>query len=186
MANCLYSSFTGQAPIVLVCFCLAAWQLPSHSLSRPKLQSSLDNSESTSLLRHLDILGTVAFAASTITFLLLLNLGGQKLPWGHPIVLLLAISCLMLSLGFLAIEWHTREPLIPPWLLTTNGVGVFCLVQILLFVSRWAVRTILLLLMLCGLIVEMPDSIKFITLLYPNRECKCCCCCCSYCANKHR
>jgi hypothetical protein len=130
-------SFMGQTPIALICLLLAGWLLPS--LSNPKLQPLSDDDKSATFWHRIDILGTITFATSTTAFLLVLHLGGQKLPWGHPIVIVLAIVCFVLGVAFIATERQAKAPLIPLSLLKSNGVGIFCGVQILLFISRWAV-----------------------------------------------
>ncbi|KAF7512506.1 hypothetical protein GJ744_001441 [Endocarpon pusillum] len=129
-------SFLGQAPVALVCLLLAAWLLPSLSIS--KLRPLSDDDQSATIWHRFDILGTITFALSTTAFLLVLQLGGQKLPWGHPIVIVLAVVCFVLGVTFIATEWRAKAPLIPLSLLKSNGVGIFCGIQILVFISRWA------------------------------------------------
>lgn len=88
----------------------------------------------------MDFLGIAIFASATINLLVVLNLGGEKLPWDHPIIISLIISCLMFGTAFIFAEkFLAKRPLIPLWLLRTNGVGVSCLVQVLIFLAKAAV-----------------------------------------------
>ncbi|KAI9791588.1 MAG: hypothetical protein M1816_003674 [Peltula sp. TS41687] len=131
-------SFLGQAPIALLCLFLTAWQLPSESPKPGKAHGDGPHSV-ISKLRDMDFLGIAIFTAATVNFLVVLNLGGEKLPWDHPVIISLVISCLVLFTAFLYTErFLANRPLIPLWLLKVNGVGLLCLVQVLVFLSKAA------------------------------------------------
>lgn len=80
------------------------------------------------------------FSITITIFLLVLGLGGQKVSWDDPIIIYLAATCVVFGTAFVMREglW-AKKPLIPLWLMRRNGVGVFCVVQILLFSARFAV-----------------------------------------------
>jgi MFS family permease len=85
----------------------------------------------------MDFPGIAIFVSATVNLLVVLNLGGEKLPWDHPIIISLIISSLLLGIAFILTEkFLAKRPLIPLWLLRTNGVGISCLVQVLIFLAK--------------------------------------------------
>lgn len=103
----------------------------------------------------MDFLGTAIFTAATVTFLMVLNLGGEKLPWDHPIIISLIILCLVLGTAFILTEkFQAQRPLIPLWLLRTNGVGISCLAQVLIFLSKASVSNVVTLFQVHSLTVK--------------------------------
>lgn len=130
-------SFTGQMPIAMICCLLTAWGPSSNT---KKLEPPV--SPNASRIRDLDFLGAGLFMITITSFLLVFNLGGQRLPWAHPIVVSLAVGC---GFGGIAFVWTeafwAKQPFIPLALMRTNGVGLFCFVQILLMCGRFTVST---------------------------------------------
>ena len=56
-------------------------------------------------------------------FLIALDLGGQKLPWNHPIIWMLFISSAVLGILFLLVEaYWAKDPIFPLSLLTHRDV----------------------------------------------------------------
>jgi hypothetical protein len=135
-------SFTGQVPIALLCCILTALRSPSKSSNNKNVESHrYDASACTSRIRDLDFLGTGLFVMMMSNFLLVFNLGGQRLPWTHPIVVSLAVGCGLSGIAFVLTEaFWAKQPLIPLSLMRTKGIGLFCLVQIFLMGGRFAVR----------------------------------------------
>lgn len=133
-------SFLGQAPISLACCFLGMWLLPSGSSKGAKCgPSSTGTSKPRSGLRDVDFVGVAVFGAMTTSFLLLLNFGGDKLPWDHPLTITLGVSCGVLAVGFVFFEGLlARKPLIPLRLLTVNGIGIYGLVAVLTALARSA------------------------------------------------
>lgn len=125
---------------MLCCF-LTAWRSPSKSSSIKTLESHLhDGSTNTSSIQDLDFLGTGLFVITMTNFLLVFNLGGQRLPWTHPIIVSLAAGCGLSGVAFVLTEaFWAKRPLIPLSFMKTKGVGLFCLVQIFLMGGRYAV-----------------------------------------------
>ena len=125
----------------MACFFLGMWLLPSGSSKGAKSDpSSTGTSKPRSGLGDVDFVGVAVFAAMTTSFLLLLNFGGEKLPWDHPLMITLGVSCGVLAVGFVLFEgFLARKPLIPLRLLTINGVGIYGLVSVLTALARSAV-----------------------------------------------
>lgn len=131
-AETLDRCFLIQVPIVLILFSIAAWGLPS---------SRFDPASTTSTkFSYADFLGLITFILTMTTFLLITSLGERRFPWHHPVILSLIAACLIFGLFFVLIQGLIAErPLIPLRLLRSHNVGVFCWVQILLFIARMAV-----------------------------------------------
>ena len=114
------------------------------SFSKTQIESHSDNSNHTSAgsgkLYHEDFLGGIMFSITMTIFLLILGLGGQRLSWNDPIIISLTAIFVVSSTAFGMREgFWAKKPLIPMWLMRKNGVGLFCVVQILLFGARSAV-----------------------------------------------
>ena len=125
---------------MLCCF-LTAWSLPS----KPSKIKKVESPGSPNVLRILDLdfVGTGLFVMMITSFLLFFNLGGQRLPWAHPIVISLAAGCGLSGVAFFLTEaFWAKQPLIPISLLRTNGIGLICLGQILLMCGRLSVSTL--------------------------------------------
>ena len=125
---------------MLCCF-LTAWSLPS----KPSKIKKVESPGSPNVLRILDLdfVGTGLFVMMITSFLLFFNLGGQRLPWAHPIVISLDAGCCLSWVAFFLTEaFWAKQPLIPISLLRTNGIGLICLGQILLMCGRLSVSTL--------------------------------------------
>lgn len=155
-------SFAGQVPIVLICLSIVTREIPSS----PQENAPAHDEEATEATAHgeasdntpysnerpskpkpnSDILGLLTFLATVITFLLFLNITGQKLPPTHPLVITIAALCIISTTLFFLIEtiWSPC-PLIPLTQIWKNGVAPFCLGQIFLFIA------------LVGLVAQIPD-----------------------------
>lgn len=74
-------------------------------------------------LKRIDFLGSGLLSATIICFLLVLDLGGQKMPWSSPVVLVLAGLAVAFGLLFLLVEGYwAREPVFPLRLLIHRDV----------------------------------------------------------------
>ena len=123
---------------------MAAWGLSSE-ISRDKgVNSDLDHAPTTATkLSRMDFSGLIAFILTMATFLLALSLGERRVPWNHVLILSLGATCMTFGVLFVLNEGLVaKEPLIPLRLLKKNGVGVFALVQVLVFIGRWSVSMI--------------------------------------------
>lgn len=81
-------------------------------------------------LHRIDFLGSVTLAAAITSFLLGIDMGGDKLPWDHPVIWILFGSSFLSGLLFLLIEAYVaHEPILPLGLLlhrdvmTTNSLS---------------------------------------------------------------
>lgn len=121
-----------------MCFLLAGSRLPERT---QKEEGSAGDSSRGSHIRDIDFLGIVTFAATIVCLLLCLHVAGTK-EGDHDSAqaYYFAVACAIFSVCFLLIEqfWVPR-PVIPLSLLA-QGVGGYCLVQILLMSSRFGVR----------------------------------------------
>ena len=121
----LFRSFYIQCPLALISIILVAWKLDSPNHSYPD-----NTAESTfGKLRRIDFLGSTFLALTIVGFLVALDLGGQKLPWSHPVIWILFASSAVLGLLFFLVEAHwAKEPIFPLSLLVHRDVVVAYLV----------------------------------------------------------
>jgi hypothetical protein len=76
-----------------------------------------------SKLARVDFLGSVTLAATIVSLLLPLELGGEKMSWTHPIIAVCLISALVFGLAFVATELYwAAEPIFPLFLLARRDV----------------------------------------------------------------
>jgi hypothetical protein len=113
-----------------------AWKFEPESNRKGNEGSGVSRASSASL-RDIDWLGAVFFGTSITTGLAVTNLGGKTLAWSDPIIVTVAVGCMLsvAALVFVEVDW-AKKPLIPPKLLQTNGIGAMCLVQVLLCGAR--------------------------------------------------
>lgn len=125
-------------PLALLLVLTAGYGLPSTLASTKEMPD--DTRTSIKKLSNLDIPGVITFALTMATFLALSALGGQRFAWDHPVILCTGAACTALGIIFILIQgFIAKRPLIPLQLLRSNGIGMFCMIQILLFVARFAV-----------------------------------------------
>ena len=105
-------------------------------------------SPSQSTLRRVDFLGSLSLALTIVGFLLVLDLGGQKLPWSHPVIWILLTSSIALGIMFFFIEGYVaKEPIFPLKLLIHRDVVTAYLVAALQAGAQYGVRPLWLILM---------------------------------------
>lgn len=129
-------SFFIQCPLALLAIALVALKLDHQDRSLP-----LDvKSPSQSKRRRVDFLGSISLALTIVGFLLVLDLGGQKLPWSQPAIWIMFTSSVALGLLFLLIEGHVaREPIFPLQLLVHKDVMTAYLVAALQTAAQFCV-----------------------------------------------
>lgn len=135
----LVRSFGGQAPLALICLTAVTLKLEADPPRGPgeKVRGS---GRFKALLRTMDWLGAILSALCITSGLGAISLGGKKLPWSHPIIILAITVCVMSAAFFVLTErYYARKPLIPPKLITHNGIGAMCVIQILLCAARFGV-----------------------------------------------
>ncbi|KAL8669469.1 MAG: hypothetical protein Q9168_005942 [Polycauliona sp. 1 TL-2023] len=136
-------SFWAQCPLTVIAIGLVAWRLDGQP--PPAVEDDVDNEAKTTTtvkgkLRRIDFIGSVSLALAIIGFLLVLDLGGQKLPWTHPTVwILFALGCLF-SIAFALVEAYVApEPIFPLRLLVHRDVISAYLPNVLLTAAQFAV-----------------------------------------------
>ena len=145
-------SFVGQVPIVLICLLTVTRDIPSSTPPQDEEATAQDetrNSNGTERergLRNFDLPGLIIFLTTIVTFLLFLNLAGQKLPFTHPLALTIVTISIASAMLFFVVEtiW-SPNPLIPLSQIWENGVAPFCLGQVFLFIA------------LVGLVAQIPS-----------------------------
>lgn len=134
-----FGSFGGQAPLALICLTAVTLKLKADP-PRDAAEKTRGSGRFKALLRTMDWLGAI-FSALCITIGLgTISLGGKKLPWSHPIIIVAITVCVLSATFFVLTErYYARKPLIPPKLITQNGIGAICVIQILLCAARFGV-----------------------------------------------
>ncbi|KAL2003285.1 hypothetical protein VTN02DRAFT_4406 [Thermoascus thermophilus] len=133
-------SFIGQIPLVVVCFLLAGYRLPERT---QKEEGSAGVPSRGLRIRDIDFLGIVTFTAAIVCLLLCLHAAGKREGGDHDPAqaYYFAVACVIFGVCFLLIEqFWAAMPVIPPSLLA-QGVGGYCLVQILLMTPCFALMT---------------------------------------------
>ena len=116
---------------------LVAWKLSYEDNSLPVNAKSSSRSK----LRRIDYMGSVSLALAIVGFLLVLDLGGQKLPWGHPAIWATLASAVVMSLLFLLVEKYVaKEPIFPLQLLVHRDVVTVYLLLALHVTAQFGVQ----------------------------------------------
>jgi hypothetical protein len=112
-----HRSFLGQCPPTLLAMALVAWKLEIPT-QEPKLKES-----QYSKLMRIDFLGAFLLSTSIVWGLLVLDLGGQQIPWSDVRILAMFSASLVTGICFLLVEafWAT-EPVFPLRLLLNRDV----------------------------------------------------------------
>ncbi|KIY47896.1 MFS general substrate transporter [Fistulina hepatica ATCC 64428] len=120
-------SFIGQGPIIGIAIALVAAKLyvPAPTYEPGALRKS-------SRLARIDFVGAFLVASTIVAFLLALDLGGQKLPWTHPLIIFMIVAAIVLGALFVIYEDRVaRDPIFPPRLLMMRDVITAYLVMAL-------------------------------------------------------
>ncbi|KAG6991089.1 hypothetical protein G7Y79_00057g090710 [Physcia stellaris] len=123
-------SFYIQCPLSLFAILLVTWKLkspaPLASFESDKHGSQLGK------LRRIDFLGATSLALTIVGFLLVLDLGGQKVSWTNPLVwIILAIAAICGIIFIFNEAYIAREPIFPLRLLVRREVMAPYLMQAL-------------------------------------------------------
>jgi hypothetical protein len=98
---------------------LVALKLPSTSST-----DELPRNGQPSKFRRIDFVGALLLSITTVAFLFALSLGGQNLPWSHPIVIGLIVGSIPLGCVFVIYEVkYAFEPIFPPNLVVKRDVA---------------------------------------------------------------
>ena len=110
-------SFIGQGPVVFIAIILVSYKLPPTTLSSP-LKGQI------SKLGRIDFTGAFTMAITIVSLLGALSLGGQTLPWSHPVVIGLGTGSLAFGATFVIYEVNCAiEPIFPPTLVIERDVA---------------------------------------------------------------
>ncbi|EPS35938.1 hypothetical protein H072_10575 [Dactylellina haptotyla CBS 200.50] len=113
-------SFAGQAPLIGIAAILVAIRL--HDPVQLTTSEQTDNQKSK--LSRVDILGSFLLATTIVGVLLVLDLGGQKLPWDSPYIAGLFILSFLFLVAFCFVEIYVAsEPVFPLHLLRKNCIA---------------------------------------------------------------
>jgi hypothetical protein len=132
----LSRSFYIQSPLALISIILVAWKLDSPA------DSQVDGKKESTFrkLRRIDFLGSISLALAIVGFLICLALGGQKIPWNHPLIWIILPSSAVLGLSFLLVEaYWAKEPIFPLTLLVHRDVATAYLISALQIAAQFAV-----------------------------------------------
>ena len=111
-------SFTGQTPIIVIAIILS-WMLVPASQPRSTDEQIIRRSR----LARIDFLGSILLALVVLAFLMPLSLGGQEIPWSHPLIIVSFICAVVFGHLFVAAEKYLAvEPVFPLHLLGNRAV----------------------------------------------------------------
>ncbi|KAK6337845.1 hypothetical protein TWF696_001324 [Orbilia brochopaga] len=114
-------SFIGQAPLVGVAGVLVALRLQN---TDPDAESEASESSRKPKLARIDFLGALLLALAIVGILLVLDLGGQKVPWDSKLIMTLSILSAILLIAFCIVEIYVAaEPIFPLFLLSKNNIA---------------------------------------------------------------
>lgn len=108
-------AFLAQVPPVILSIVLVQWKLkvPQKSLNITPQQSARDK------LLRIDFIGALLMSIAILTALFVLDTGGQKYAWKHPIVISSACIAIISAGAFCLFEkFCAKEPIFPIQLLT--------------------------------------------------------------------
>jgi len=116
-ANEGHKSFLGQCPPTILALALVAWKLHISSKEEGPAQMHI------SKVKCIDFLGAIFLFVSIVCGLLVLDMGGQRMPWTDPVVLgLFSAATASLSLFVLVEGLFAKEPIFPLRLLLNRDV----------------------------------------------------------------
>ncbi|KAM5490432.1 hypothetical protein MaudMau93_002630 [Microsporum audouinii] len=110
------AAFGIQLPFIFVYAIISYFTIPS------PLGPELARNEGWTLsqaIKTLDIKGSCLLVSGVSALLLTLNLGGNILPWSHPVVISSLVAFLICVIPFLMIEASAQRPVMPLKLLST-------------------------------------------------------------------
>ncbi|KAL1615332.1 hypothetical protein SLS54_009113 [Diplodia seriata] len=102
-------TFLAQVPPMVVAIALAWLLVPAHTQEDASATDDDDDASAPpakqpSIFSRLDILGSVALTATILLLMFPLELGGQKIPWSHPLIPILLGSAIVTGTLFIHFE----------------------------------------------------------------------------------
>lgn len=113
-------ALAGQAPLTIFAMLLVAFNLKVPQRS----QDSEDATKSSlaSKLRRIDFAGALFMSVTILSFLLIVDIGGEKVPWTSILIYSLGGVGLVSGLLFVMVESRVAEPIFPLHLLSSRAV----------------------------------------------------------------
>ncbi|WAO90310.1 MFS domain-containing protein [Fusarium falciforme] len=113
-------ALSGQAPLTVLAMLLVALNLETPQ----KSQGSDDETKSSlaSKLGRIDFTGALFMSVTILSFLLIVDVGGEKVPWTSILIFLLGGVGLMSGLLFVIAESQAAEPIFPLHLLSSRAI----------------------------------------------------------------
>jgi hypothetical protein len=132
-------AFLGQAPLTLAGMLLIAWKLEV----KPRAEVTKSNESATigSKLKRIDFVGAFFLSTTILSAMLVLDMGGEKVPWSSPLIFILVGSSITAAAFFYFIEkYWANEPIFPLRLLSHRPVVLDYGLQMVQVASQMAVR----------------------------------------------
>ena len=109
-------SFFGQVPIILVAILLVTAYLPNITSKGSNSATSAETDSSglkKSKLSRIDFKGSFLFALMILSLMTATELGGEKYPWSHPLIISMFALGIILIFVFVKVEQEQEEPILP-------------------------------------------------------------------------
>ncbi|KFA47509.1 hypothetical protein S40293_02154 [Stachybotrys chartarum IBT 40293] len=121
------ASLAGQGPLTILAMVLVAVNLETSSVY-PHQTADSGKLNLWEKLKRVDLFGAASLSATILSLLLILDIGGQKVPWDAPVVFILAAVGIVSGTLFVVVErcW-AKEPIFPLYLLSNRAVATSCL-----------------------------------------------------------
>ena len=119
---------------------LVARKLDLKSSTKPNSERSREDVSSLRVkLGRVDFLGCALLTATLLPLLIVLDIGGEKLPWSSPLIIGLTSLGVASAFVFVIVERRSKEPIFPLHLLTNPAVITSYLLLLLQIASQMAV-----------------------------------------------
>jgi hypothetical protein len=133
-------ALAGQGPLTICAMFLVAWRLDLNSLTTASGETSGERVSSLrDKLGRVDFAGCALLTATILPLLVVLDIGGEKLPWSSPLIVGLAATGVASGFLFVFAERRSKEPVFPLHLLTNLAVVNSYLLLLLQMTSQMAV-----------------------------------------------
>lgn len=113
-------AFGVQVPVIAMCVVLAAFAAPAN-LGPMLIKRGGDSA--LSAIRKFDFIGSTLLITTVTLLILGLNMGGNLLPWSHPLIIAALVVSFITAILFGYTETRAKQPLMPLPLLTQAPVA---------------------------------------------------------------
>lgn len=136
-------AFIVQAPLTTLAMVLVAWKLNV----KPRKQEDNESDEPQTIrakLKRIDFPGAVFMSTTILTAMLILDMGGDKVPWVSSVIAILAGATLISgSLFYVTEKYWAKEPIFPLRLLSHKDVVLDYTLWLVQIASQSAVSILL-------------------------------------------